>query len=165
MKAETKERTLKTFLLSQRHIVYTDPVDVKAGEEVTVYYNPSNTVLNGKPEVWFRGSFNQWTHRRGPLLPQKMFPAENGTHVKTTGKFNQLLNYVIGFHFRMHFLDVGCVFLPPFLYVSREFMKDFTVLGNFLAMFFCIFFLYFCRDKKVPLISGKFICSVDVHCV
>lgn len=86
MKAETKEKTLKTFLLSQRHIVYTDPVDVQAGQDVTVYYNPSNTVLCGKPEVWFRGSFNQWTHRRGPLLPQKMFPAENGTHVKTTVK-------------------------------------------------------------------------------
>ncbi|KAK9681555.1 hypothetical protein RND81_10G010600 [Saponaria officinalis] len=86
MKAETKERTLKTFLLSQRHIVYTDPVDVKAGEDVTVYYNPSNTVLNGKPEVWFRGSFNRWTHRRGPLPPQKMLPAENGSHVKTTVK-------------------------------------------------------------------------------
>ncbi|XP_021747168.1 LOW QUALITY PROTEIN: soluble starch synthase 3, chloroplastic/amyloplastic-like [Chenopodium quinoa] len=86
MKAETKEKTLKTFLLSQRHIVYTDPVDVKAGQDVTVYYNPSNTVLNGKPEVWFRGSFNQWTHRRGPLPPQKMYPAENGTHVKTTVK-------------------------------------------------------------------------------
>ncbi|KAL9236615.1 hypothetical protein vseg_011260 [Gypsophila vaccaria] len=86
MKAETKERTLKSFLLSQRHIVYTEPVDVKAGQDVTVYYNPSNTVLNGKPEVWFRGSFNRWTHRRGPLPPQKMLPAENGSHVKTTVK-------------------------------------------------------------------------------
>lgn len=86
MKAETKERTLKTFLLSQRDIVYTDPVDVQAGSDVTVYYNPSNTVLNGKPEVWFRCSFNRWTHRRGPLSPQKMCAAENGSHVKTTVK-------------------------------------------------------------------------------
>jgi len=85
MKAETKEQTLKAFLLSQRHIVYTDPVDVQAGNDVTVYYNPSNTVLNGKPEVWFRCSFNRWTHRRGPLPPQKMVPAGNGSHVKTTG--------------------------------------------------------------------------------
>ncbi|XP_074270130.1 starch synthase 3, chloroplastic/amyloplastic-like isoform X3 [Silene latifolia] len=86
MKAEIKERTLKTFLLSQRHIVYTDPVDVKAGQYVTVYYNPSNTVLNGKPDVWFRGSFNRWTHRGGPLPPQKMVPVENCSHVKTTVK-------------------------------------------------------------------------------
>ncbi|KAJ0017433.1 hypothetical protein Pint_09928 [Pistacia integerrima] len=86
MKAETKERTLKRFLLSQKHIVYTDPVDVKAGSTVTVFYNPANTVLNGKSEVWFRCSFNRWTHRMGPLLPQKMLPVENSSHVKTTVK-------------------------------------------------------------------------------
>ncbi|XP_047163130.1 starch synthase 3, chloroplastic/amyloplastic-like isoform X2 [Vigna umbellata] len=86
MKAETKERTLKRFLLSQKHIVFTDPLDVQAGSTVTVYYNPSNTNLNGKPEVWFRGSFNRWTHCNGPLPPQRMLPAENGTHVKASVK-------------------------------------------------------------------------------
>ncbi|XP_009785391.1 soluble starch synthase 3, chloroplastic/amyloplastic [Nicotiana tabacum] len=86
MKAETKERTMKSFLLSQKHIVYTEPLDVQAGSSVTVYYNPANTVLNGKPEIWFRCSFNRWTHRLGPLPPQKMLPTENGTHVKATVK-------------------------------------------------------------------------------
>ncbi|XP_015958619.1 soluble starch synthase 3, chloroplastic/amyloplastic [Arachis duranensis] len=86
MKAETKERTLKGFLLSQKHIVYTEPLDVQAGSTVTVFYNPSNTNLNGKPEVWFRCSFNRWSHRNGPLPPQRMLPAENGTHVKATVK-------------------------------------------------------------------------------
>ncbi|XP_044496171.1 starch synthase 3, chloroplastic/amyloplastic-like [Mangifera indica] len=86
MKAETKERTLKRFLLSQKHIVYTDPLDVKAGGMVTVFYNPANTVLNGKSEVWFRCSFNRWTHRMGPLPPQQMLPVENSSHVKTTVK-------------------------------------------------------------------------------
>lgn len=86
MKAETKERTLKRFLLSQKHIVYTEPLDVQAGSAATVFYNPANTVLNGKSEVWFRGSFNRWTHRKGPLSPQRMLPADNGTHIKTTGK-------------------------------------------------------------------------------
>lgn len=86
MKAETKERTMKTFLLSQKNIVYTDPLDVQAGGLVSVFYNPANTVLNGKPEVWFRCSFNRWTHRMGLLPPQKMLPADNGMHVKTSGK-------------------------------------------------------------------------------
>lgn len=86
MKAETKEKTLKSFLLSQKHIVFTEPLDIQAGSTVTVFYNPSNTNLNGKPEVWFRGSFNRWSHRNGPLPPQKMLPAENGTHVKTSVK-------------------------------------------------------------------------------
>ncbi|XP_047308837.1 starch synthase 3, chloroplastic/amyloplastic [Impatiens glandulifera] len=86
MKAETKERTLKRFLLSLLHIVYTDPLDVQAGGTVTVFYNPSNTILNGKSEIWFRGSFNRWTHRMGPLPPQKMLPADNDSHVKAIVK-------------------------------------------------------------------------------
>nr|CAB40374.1 Starch synthase isoform SS III [Vigna unguiculata] len=86
MKAETKEKTLKKFLLSQKHIVYTEPLDIQAGSTVTVFYNPSNTNLNGRPEVWFRGSFNRWSHRNGPLPPQRMLPAESGTHVKASVK-------------------------------------------------------------------------------
>ncbi|XP_062088414.1 starch synthase 3, chloroplastic/amyloplastic isoform X2 [Humulus lupulus] len=86
MKAKTKEKTLKRFLLSQKHIVYTDPLDVHAGSVVTVFYNPANTVLNGKPEVWFRCSFNRWTHHMGPLPPQKMSPADNGSQVKVSVK-------------------------------------------------------------------------------
>ncbi|KAK3188383.1 hypothetical protein Dsin_027944 [Dipteronia sinensis] len=86
MKAETKEKTLKRFLLSRKHIVYTEPLDVQAGSTVTVFYNPANTVLNGKSEVWFKCSFNRWTHRMGPLPPQKMLPADNGSLVKATVK-------------------------------------------------------------------------------
>ncbi|XP_027368661.1 starch synthase 3, chloroplastic/amyloplastic-like [Abrus precatorius] len=86
MKAKTKERTLKRFLLSQKHIVFTEPLDVQAGSIVTVFYNPHNTNLNGKPEVWFRYSFNRWTHQNGPLPPQKMLPAGNSTHVKASVK-------------------------------------------------------------------------------
>ncbi|KFK43443.1 hypothetical protein AALP_AA1G125900 [Arabis alpina] len=87
LKAETKERTLKKFLLSQKDVVYTEPLEIQAGNPVTVFYNPSNTILNGKPEVWFRGSFNRWTHRLGPLPPQKMEAADDGSsHVTTTAK-------------------------------------------------------------------------------
>lgn len=88
MKAETKERTLRKFLLSQKHIVHTDPLDVKAGSTVMVFYNPANTVLSGKSEVWFRCSFNRWTHHMGPLPPQKMLHVENSSHVKTTGELS-----------------------------------------------------------------------------
>ncbi|XP_061336931.1 starch synthase 3, chloroplastic/amyloplastic-like isoform X2 [Gastrolobium bilobum] len=86
MKAEMKERTLKRLLLSQKHIVFTEPLDVQAGSKVTVFYNPSDTNLNGKPEVWFRCSFNHWSHHNGPLPPQRMLPADNGTHVKASVK-------------------------------------------------------------------------------
>lgn len=86
MKAERKERSMKRFLLSQKNIVYTDPIDVQAGKMVAVLYNPSNTVLSGKPEVWFRCSFNRWTHHRGALPPQKMVHTDNGTYLKATGE-------------------------------------------------------------------------------
>ncbi|KAK4485083.1 hypothetical protein RD792_007691 [Penstemon davidsonii] len=98
IKAETKRRTLKTYLLAQKHIVYTDPIDVQAGSTVTLFYNPANTVLNGKPEIWLRCSFNRWTHRLGPLPPQKMYPAENGSHLKATVKV-PLDAYMIDFVF------------------------------------------------------------------
>ncbi|OIW18437.1 hypothetical protein TanjilG_13189 [Lupinus angustifolius] len=84
MKAETKEKSLRRFLLSQKHTVFTEPLNVQAGSTVTVFYNPSNTNLNGKPEVWFRCSFNRWTHHNGPLQPQRMLPANNSTHVKAS---------------------------------------------------------------------------------
>eukprot|EP00252_Welwitschia_mirabilis_P009331 TRINITY_DN21856_c0_g1_i2.p1 TRINITY_DN21856_c0_g1~~TRINITY_DN21856_c0_g1_i2.p1 ORF type:complete len:1127 (+),score=268.55 TRINITY_DN21856_c0_g1_i2:154-3534(+) len=84
MKAERKERTLQMFLNSQKHIFYTEPSKVQAGSNVNVLYNPSNTILNGKPEVWIRCSFNRWTHRLGILAPQKMVPVENSSHVKAT---------------------------------------------------------------------------------
>lgn len=86
MKAETREKTTKMFLLSQKHILYTEPLDVQAGSAVTVFYNSTSTVLSGKPEVWFRCSFNRWTHRHGPLPPQKMVPVENSSHLKVTVK-------------------------------------------------------------------------------
>ncbi|MBA0598878.1 hypothetical protein Gorai_005120, partial [Gossypium raimondii] len=86
MKGEMKERTLKRFLLSQKNVVYTEPLDIHAGSMVTIFYNPANTVLNGKPEVWFRCSFNRWTHSMGPLPPQRMLPVDNGFHVKATVK-------------------------------------------------------------------------------
>ncbi|XP_042030259.1 soluble starch synthase 3, chloroplastic/amyloplastic-like isoform X2 [Salvia splendens] len=98
LKAETKEKTLRTYLLSQKHIVYTDPLDVRAGSTVNLFYNPANTVLNGKSEVWLRCSFNRWTHRMGPLPPQKMIPAENSSHLKASVKV-PLDAYMIDFVF------------------------------------------------------------------
>ncbi|KAA3478785.1 Soluble starch synthase 3, chloroplastic/amyloplastic [Gossypium australe] len=86
MKGEMKERTLKRFLLSQKNVVYTEPLDIHAGSMVTIFYNPANTVLSGKPEVWFRCSFNRWTHSIGPLPPQRMLSVDNGFHVKATVK-------------------------------------------------------------------------------
>ncbi|CAM0911045.1 unnamed protein product [Alopecurus aequalis] len=84
MKAEMKAKTMRRFLLSQKHIVYTEPLEIRAGTTVDVQYNPSNTVLNGKPEVWFRCSFNLWMHPGGALPPQKMVKSKDGSLLKAT---------------------------------------------------------------------------------
>lgn len=86
MKLETKRRSMKRFLLSQKNIVYTDPIEIRAGKIVKIFYNPSSTVLNGKLEVWCRCSFNHWTHHQGPLPPQKMVQAKDGIHLEMTVK-------------------------------------------------------------------------------
>uniref|UniRef100_A0A0C9RME5 starch synthase n=1 Tax=Wollemia nobilis TaxID=56998 RepID=A0A0C9RME5_9CONI len=98
LKDEMKKKTMKRFLESQKHVFYTEPMEVQAGKSVTIFYNPSNTVLNGKAEVWIRCSFNRWTHRLGVLPPQKMIPAENGSHVKATVKV-PLDTYMMDFVF------------------------------------------------------------------
>ncbi|KAF8662489.1 hypothetical protein HU200_056079 [Digitaria exilis] len=84
MKAERKKKTMNMFLVSQKHIVYTEPLEIHAGTTVDVLYNPSNTVLTGKLEVWFRCSFNRWMHPCGVLPPQKMIKSANGAHLKAT---------------------------------------------------------------------------------
>ncbi|WVZ94660.1 hypothetical protein U9M48_040526, partial [Paspalum notatum var. saurae] len=84
MKSEMKEKTMRMFLVSQKHIVYTEPLEIHAGTTVDVLYNPSNTVLKGKPEVWFRCSFNRWMHPGGVLPPQKMVKQGNGSHLKAS---------------------------------------------------------------------------------
>jgi len=74
IESQNKGKTLKTFLLSRKHVVFTEPLDVQAGSSVTVFYNLSNANLNGKPEHWFKGSFNCWSHPNGLLSPQRMLP-------------------------------------------------------------------------------------------
>jgi len=86
LKAEIKKKTLQRHLLSQKHIVFTEPLHVQAGSTITVFYNPRNTNLNGKPDVWFRHSFNRWTHRNGLFPPQKMLSSKNDTYVKVSGE-------------------------------------------------------------------------------
>ncbi|KAH8493309.1 hypothetical protein H0E87_020138 [Populus deltoides] len=89
-------------LLEERRL-REEAVRGKAGSTVTVFYNPANTVLNGKPEVWFRCSFNHWTHRKDPLPPQNMLPADNGSHVNATASYNSQMTRI-----EFKFKDVKC---------------------------------------------------------
>ena len=35
-----------------RHVLYTEPSEPQAGQDLTVYYNPSNTCLSGCSEIF-----------------------------------------------------------------------------------------------------------------
>ena len=35
-----------------RHVLFTEPSTPQAGQDMIVYYNPSNTGLNGCPEIY-----------------------------------------------------------------------------------------------------------------
>lgn len=63
----------------QRAILYTEPVTPRAGHSVTVYYNPSKSVLRNCPEVWLRGSWNRWNHPEcfTPRLMKQADPSGN----------------------------------------------------------------------------------------
>eukprot|EP00249_Psilotum_nudum_P022055 c28356_g1_i1 orf=2-3733(+) len=82
LKEQLKLKTKELFVRSQAHIFYTDPIDVHAGSPVTVFYNPSNTILNGKSETWIRGSFNRWKHKHGNFPPIKMEPTGMNAYLK-----------------------------------------------------------------------------------
>lgn len=67
-----------------RHVLYTEPEVVLAGREVTVYYNPAETPLNGRSSVFLRGGWNRWNHPMafGPV--QMTAPAAGGQHFSAT---------------------------------------------------------------------------------
>jgi len=68
-----------------RHVLFTEPEVLQAGEEVTVYYNPEDTPLNGKSHIYLVGGWNRWTHVR-KFGPVKMDPPSGpgSKHFKAT---------------------------------------------------------------------------------
>ena len=50
----------------------------QAGQEVSVYYNPNNTVLHGGQRMFIRGGWNRWRHPRGFGPLEMTPPAEPG---------------------------------------------------------------------------------------
>lgn len=58
----------------QEGVVYTMPPRPRAGDMVSVFYNPQRTMLQGRPEVYVRGSFNRWRHP-SCFIPTRMTPA------------------------------------------------------------------------------------------
>jgi len=60
-----------------RHVLFTEPEVVTAGQDVTLFYNPRDTPLNGRQRIFLQGGWNRWSHARkfGPI---EMQPNEEG---------------------------------------------------------------------------------------
>ncbi|KAG2492408.1 hypothetical protein HYH03_009353 [Edaphochlamys debaryana] len=67
-----------------RHVLFTVPEVVQAGQEVTVFYNPHDTSLNGRQQIYLMGGWNRWTHKRhfGPIAMHP--PSEGEEHWQAT---------------------------------------------------------------------------------
>ncbi len=68
-----------------RHVLYTEPKEVTAGGEITMFYNPRDTPLNGRQRIFIQGGWNRWSHPRkfGPI--EMTPPAEGQQHFQVTG--------------------------------------------------------------------------------
>ncbi len=64
-----------------KHVLFTKPDNPMPGDTIEVYYNPQNTILGGRPNVFLRGGFNRWKHPK-PFGPIQMIPPESGDHFR-----------------------------------------------------------------------------------
>ncbi|EFJ40335.1 hypothetical protein VOLCADRAFT_99865 [Volvox carteri f. nagariensis] len=88
-RAEEKKKAAQDFVKAVerrkvRHVLFTDPEVVTAGSEVTVFYNPRDTPLNGRQQIYLMGGWNRWTHKRhfGPIAMHR--PVDGGEHWQAT---------------------------------------------------------------------------------
>lgn len=68
-----------------RHVLFTVPEVVQAGQDVTVYYNPNNTSMHGREAIWMKGGFNRWRHPK-QFGPVEMTPPLEGDHFQFSVK-------------------------------------------------------------------------------
>jgi starch synthase len=79
-RAELRVAALGVLRRQLRHVLFTEPEVVRAGEKVTVYYSPQSTVLAGREQIYITAGFNRWGHLR-QLGPAAMAPpGPGGTH-------------------------------------------------------------------------------------
>ncbi|PRW39290.1 Soluble starch synthase chloroplastic amyloplastic isoform A [Chlorella sorokiniana] len=50
-------------------VLFTQPITPVAGQPVDIFYNPDETPLRGRPEVFAAIGFNRWTHAEKNVLP------------------------------------------------------------------------------------------------
>lgn len=79
--SKNNEHAMAVRKRQMKHVLFTKPDTPMPGDTIEVYYNPQNTILAGKPNVFLRGGFNRWRHPK-PFGPIQMIPPESGDHFR-----------------------------------------------------------------------------------
>jgi len=72
------EKSMEVSRKQIKHVLFTEPVQPAAGQQVTMFYNPNNTNLAGCEDIYISGGFNRWGHRKS--FNVKMIPPKAGEH-------------------------------------------------------------------------------------
>lgn len=73
-----QKKTEEVRRKQMRHVLFTTPGDVKAGSDVTIHYNPSNTNLNGSERICLTGGYNRWRHNKNFASIEMKAPSGEG---------------------------------------------------------------------------------------
>jgi len=73
-----QKKTEEVRRKQMRHVLFTTPGDVKAGSDVTIHYNPSNTNLNGSERIYLTGGYNRWRHKKNFTSIEMKAPSDEG---------------------------------------------------------------------------------------
>lgn len=81
-----QENTQAVLRRQMKHVMFTEPEVPRAGERLSVYYNPTNTVLAGRPSVYLNAGFDRWQHR-SKIGPIQLLPPgpQQGDHHRVSG--------------------------------------------------------------------------------
>jgi len=77
-----QDKAEKVRRLQMRHVLFTKPEIPKAGKDVTIFYNPNNTDLNGSSDVSITLGYNRWRHPQS--LGSKQMTKTTGDHYEVT---------------------------------------------------------------------------------
>lgn len=83
---KARQQALEVLRRQMRHVLFTEPAELEAGQECIIHYNPTDTPLRGRDRIFVRAGFNRWTHGRriGPIEMTR--PVEGGSHFTATVK-------------------------------------------------------------------------------
>ncbi|CAL8465412.1 g4948 [Coccomyxa elongata] len=83
MRTAAKAKAMAVLRRQMKHVLFTEPAMIQAGQDVTIYYNPQDTPLKGGEEVYLTGGWNRWKHLKkfGPL---RMTTPGDGDHFSAT---------------------------------------------------------------------------------